>query len=306
MTHIFSNPLFYKKRSGITEEIIHGVYYFYESGQPAYGENFPVISSTLFNLLKFIALEIDVSFPGVMAAMAARPGKDSRYFDIVKDMADLYQVKESDLICSRYRSENSEELSRFYNPYALQHVIVVGACKQNGIDPDKYWEEDHPIQERIFSVVGKATSEPTSWCTGVSGLPAAITSAKTLLKVWSELSESGSPVVESFFSSLKQDPSSIIQNNQFEYQVMAAFKGRLMVLSNDSGVFLVKSVDAGDKDFGFLVKFASNADRKYAPYGLLAALKNYPYENSLVLELRDYLEARVSGAYQNGVEVSFP
>jgi L-asparaginase II len=306
MTHVFSKPLIYLKRAGITEEIIHGAYYFHEKDVGIYGDNFPVISSALFNPLHFLALEVDLKNFNLLAALAATPGKGEGYFDIVKGFATANNVQEDELICGRQRPPEGDSLeqSRFYNPYALHHVLLVAICKRDNMPIGGYWEEGHPVQERIFSIVGKITSEPTTWCTDKSGLPTAITSAKTLLKVWDELEDADLPFTTSLFENLKNEPQLISQGNTFEAEVMTAFSGKLAVLSNDNGTFLIRSIGE-EKPFGMVVKFASNMDRKYIPFGILAAIIDYPFENPLVKELEDYLESRTSGMNQNGLEVSF-
>ena len=135
MPHIFSRPLFSRKRSGITEEIIHGAYLFVEEGVGTHGDNFPVVASTLFTMLQLAALEIDCAETDVLAAVTARRGKSATYFSVVKKMADSMGVEESELVCERSPGRDAagvSRMSRFYNPYALLHVFMVGVCKRDG------------------------------------------------------------------------------------------------------------------------------------------------------------------------------
>ena len=306
VSHVFSNPLLIRKRAGITEEIVHGMYYFDEPSVGSFGENFPVISSQLFMPLYLLALEFEIKDPEVLLFMAASSGKPHENNDLIERFAKSNDVFENELVCKREKANgnNVQSLSRFNNLYALHHVFLVAVCKRDNLPVSGYWEEKHPIQERIMSVVGKITSEPTAWCVDKNGLPTAITSAKTILRVWAEIEEAKLPIIDIFSKIFGKNSLKTRIGNKFEIDVMTAFLGRLIVLSNDNGTFLVRSLDS-KKPFGLVLKFASNSDRHHVSFGILAALRNYPYDNALVNELKDYLESRVLGTLENGVEVSF-
>lgn len=307
MPHVFSRPLLYKKRTGITEEIIHGVYYFLENGSEPMGDDFPVVSAELFYLLHFLALEIDLTDPLLIAALETVNSGGEKLLSAVSDLASALGVCESELVCKRYRmpgDKHAGQSSRFLNPHSLIHVALLGACKQQGFSTSDYWSEGHPVQERIYSVVGKATRVPTSWCQDSSGLSTAITSAGTLVRVWTELLNSSTPIARDFLQLAATAPKAAAFGRSFEKELMTAFSGKLLAMSNTNGTFLVKSTLG--KDFGLVVKFASRSDVGDIGHAMLGILSQYSGDHELVLELKTYLKARMSGHKNLGLEVSYP
>ena len=103
---------------------------------------------------------------------------------------------------------------------------------------------------------------------------------------------------------IRNFPEVVSQDNQFELELMTALEGKIMVLSNDNGTFMVRSV-AQNQSFGLVLKLASSLDRPLLAYGLLAALREYPFSNDLILKLKTYLEAKVIGHKEFGLEVMF-
>jgi hypothetical protein len=310
MSHLFSNPLFSRKRSGITEEIVHGTFFCQDGNEVAGGENFPVITSGLLLAQKIQALETNPEDLKKLAALAAGKGLPYGYFDALKIFAEQIGIGESDLICPRSShprdvADKDQMLqSRFFHGGALAHVLMVHASNTHGGDPHGYWREGHPSQENIYSFVGKATSEPTSWCTDDSGLPTAITSAKTLLKVYGDLERDSSPLARTVVEILSETPSALGEKNLFCYEIVRAFPGRLMALTNSNGTLLLNTVNE-DQSFGLVLKFASASDLHHAPLGVLAALKQVDSDNPFINELRTYLEAKSFEIDSHGVEVTF-
>lgn len=315
MPHVFSRPLFYKKRSGITEEIVHGTFLLSEEAGK-YGDDFPVISSDLFNLLQLVGVEIDVPGREFADALSVRPEPTSEYYEAVFRLASSCEVLESELVCKRFRLEGSETLfingsrksgfSRFLNPYAVFHILIVAACKQQNLSISDYWVETHPIWERIYAVVGRATKVPTSWGLDDSGFPTAIAAASTVLRVWDDLLKEDLPVVSWFKDLLVTNPMAAARGEEGASAVMKAFSGRVAVVRNRNGACLVKSVlPEADGGFSLLLKFASRSDQNDLFYGLLAALNHYPFQNDLVFELKNHLERGIDLRLKGSVDVTF-
>lgn len=289
---------------------MHGNFYFQDRNGSVAGENYPVISSELLLPQKIMSLEINPDDLKKLAAMAAGKGLPYGYFDALKEFAEELGVNESDLICPRASHPLSQNdldklvQSRFFHVGSLGHILMVHSSNMHGVDSHGYWREGHPCQEHIYSFVGKAASEPTSWGSDDSGLPTAITSAKTLLKIYDEFEKETSPLASTLFEILSEIPSSLGERNSFCYEIVRAFPCRLVALTNSNGTLLLKSFDE-KYGFGLVVKFSSAADLRDAHLGVIAALKSIDSDNPLLNEIKSYLEAKSFGVDSHGVEVTF-
>ncbi|MCZ2401826.1 asparaginase [Paenarthrobacter sp. Z7-10] len=150
------------------------------------------------------AMQSGVPLRGAQAALACASHVGSQdHMDVVEGMLQAAGVKEQDLGCPSDWPQDEEarnwlvRAGRGKTKLAMncsgKHAAFLWACKENGWDLKSYLEPNHPLQQRIFSVIEEYTEEKISHI-GVDGCGAPVTafSLTGLARAYSKLAQAPS------------------------------------------------------------------------------------------------------------------
>ncbi len=160
--------------------------------------------SSLKPLQALASMQAGVPLRGVQAAIACASHVGSQdHLDVVEGMLKAAGVREQDLRCPEDWPKDEKtrhaliRAGRGKSKVAMncsgKHAAFLWACTENGWDLPSYLEPNHPLQQRVRSVIEEYTQEPVVH-TGVDGCGAPVTamSLTGLARAYSKLAKAPS------------------------------------------------------------------------------------------------------------------
>ncbi|MCY0905566.1 asparaginase [Arthrobacter sp. H14-L1] len=140
--------------------------------------------SSLKPLQALASMQAGVPLRGVQAAVACASHVGSQaHMDVVEGMLKAAGVTEQDLRCPEDWPEDDQTRDDFVRAgrgkrkiamnCSGKHAAFLWACKENGWDLQSYLEPNHPLQQRVRSVIEEYTQESVTH-TGVDGCGAPV------------------------------------------------------------------------------------------------------------------------------------
>lgn len=160
--------------------------------------------SCLKPLQALASMQAGVPLRGAQVALASASHVASHaHMDIVEGMLKAAHLTEGDLGCPTDWPQDEE--ARFWmirngrpkNKVAMncsgKHAAFLWACKENGWDLHSYLEPNHPLQQRVLSVIEEYTGEQVAH-TGVDGCGSPVTAVSLtgLARAYSKLGKAPS------------------------------------------------------------------------------------------------------------------
>jgi len=300
-----TKPLFGFQRKGILEVLVHGAVWWKSKGQPAQGEDLeiPVITRSLLKPWQFLACDVagtDAFWAVGMASHSAQP----QHIEALDALARIGHASEDDLMCPRGYPLDwaaaaklrlaGEKPRRLHHPCSGKHLLMVAACRKHGFPIENYWHEDHPIQERLFGLIGREVGEKVTWATDGCGLPTVAMPARVLLQMWEKLGTDSNPKVVELRRLWTQNPRLVGGFRRLDSDLVEAGRGKILAKEGADGLLAVQSLADGDEPSATcIVKIDSGFSVPFLALGLWSHLSTRTDLPRPFAELTDYLRSRL-------------
>jgi len=228
----------------------------------------------------------------------------SPHLETLRSFMEFLQASENDLMCPRsfpmdqtiaaQMREQQLPASRILHPCAGKHLTMIAACKAMGVDPDHYWNEDHQVQEKIFSFVAKEANEKLYWVTDSCGVPNAAMTVRAHLTMWEKLAVSKDERVKVLRDLWLQNFRLTGGRNRLDSDLIELGKGKLLAKEGADGLLVVQSLpDDSFPAVGMFVKLLSGYNSSFlaiALYRLILQSRDLP---PVFQDIKQYLESRL-------------
>jgi len=301
-----SKPIFAFSRRSHPEIVVHGVTGFKVESQVFSGE-FADIQIVTRSLLKpwqaLGAGGFDSSDPMWAMGIASHSGQPHQIDQLVNLMHKTGS-QESELMCPRaYPMDpqlaaqlrlSGEKPSRLLHPCAGKHLLMLAASRASGDSIEHYWHDDHPIQKRIQTLVGREAREKITWVPDSCGLPVAVMSVRAILNMYERFALDTSEPAMALKKLWTENPRLIGGARRLDSDITETSEGRLIAKEGADGLLVVQSLpQEGHSIASFLVKIASGYNAAHLALGLWCALAARPMLPKAFEELKEYLKSRL-------------
>lgn len=311
-------PLFGFKRKHILEMVIHGVAYTKVQRQPAQGDgvDLPIVSRSLLKPWQFLACDVAGEEAYWAIGMASHSGQP-QHMEALDHLLTIGQATEDDLICPRAYPLDwptaarlklaGEKPRRLHHPCSGKHLLMIASCRKFNFPIDTYWHEDHPLQEKLFALVGKEANERIAWVTDGCGLPTVEMPARAHLALWEKLATDESPKIRELRRLWLSSPRLVGGFKRLDSDLVEAMKGRILVKEGADGLLLVQSLpDNGEAVGTVMIKLAAGHNVPYLALALWSRLSTTTGLPKVFSDLTDYLRARLEEWVPDDLELVLP
>ena len=299
-----SHPLFAIKRSISTEIVVHGaVCIKFQDKAVKSTSSFSFLSKSLLNPWQFLAAEVAGSEDFWSIGLSFHSGQEP-HMDALSSLAKIAKAGEDELFCPREYPLDWERAAkmRFANerprrichPSSGKHLLLLAACEKYGYTKADYWEQSHPIQKKLFSLVGKEAKEPIKWAYDNCGAPTFYLSERANAVMWEKLALDETEQVVKLKNLWFRNPRLIGGWGRLDSDLCIAARNKAFIKEGSDGLLMVQSLpSAGEPAASCLIKIASGYHKNYLGLALLCAIKANPELPSVFHELKEYLQSRL-------------
>ena len=183
----------------------------------------------------------------------------------------------------------------------------MAACEQNGYEKDGYWDPSHPLQKKLFSLVGKEAREAIQWAYDSCGLPSFVMSDLVHTQMWENLVLDESEKVVAMKELWVNNPRLVGGKGRLDSDLTIAAKGQALVKEGADGLLMVQSFPSeGEPAATCLIKLASGYHKSYLGMALYSIIKAHPVLPSVFRELKEYLQSRLNDWLYRGQTLAEP
>jgi L-asparaginase II len=306
MTDILSSqPIFAFIRQGIPEVVVSGVTAFKLDRQPLTGPaaDVTIVTRSLLKPWQMAASGHFRKEPHWILGLASHSGQPIHMEALLK-LRDELHASENSLICPRSfpmdsnvtqaMKANGVQPTRLHHPCSGKHLVMIGAAMAEGHPIDHYWHEDHPLQRRIFSIVGKEANERLRWVVDSCGLPAAAMTIRAITHMWAKFAEDTSESPTAIKTLWTQNPRLAGGARRLDSDIMEAMNGRVLAKEGADGLFLLQTLPNGlDPTATCFIKVASGYSSAHLALSLWALLNKDITLTKTLADLKEYLRSRL-------------
>lgn len=306
MTGLPFYPIFSFERGQFSEVVVSGMTAMKTQGQvlQSRAADNQIVTRSLLKPWQVMGTSLFKGHHPMWAMSIASHSGQPIHMDMLVELMAHLNVNENDLICPRsYPMDQSiaaqlrnsgEKPARLQHPCSGKHLIQLASAKSESLPVDTYWNEDHPVQKRIMSLVGKEANEKVSWLTDSCGLPVAIMSVRAILNMYERLALDQNDQAMMIKKLWTENPQLIGGKSRLDTEIIEFGAGRLLAKEGADGLLIVQSLpsDAGSVA-GFFVKIASGHQTNHLALALYCELKRRPTLPAVFDELKDFLRSRI-------------
>lgn len=300
-----SSPIFGLYRDSVPEVVVHGNTYLKRFNEDPRGgdANCIIVMRSLLKPWQFAACEIEED-DNLWALGLSSHSCQPQHLQFLEDLTQKTGMSEEDIICPRTfpMDQNvsakmrlgGEKRRRLYHPCSGKHLAMLASCIAHGESTDRYWEMDHPMQERIHSLVGQVVGEKPIWLNDSCGLPTMAVSAGAMLNMWERLATSQ----EDRWTHIKKlwiaNPFMVGGSGRLDSDLISAGEGNLIAKEGADGMLIVQTLgEDGTPPTGIFIKIASGYNQTHLALALWATLAKYPDLGRTYDAVRSYLHKRL-------------
>lgn len=309
-----SRPLFSFTRNGVPEVVVSGVAVLKRQGQPAPvpSDSLVFVSRSLLKPWQFLAMDSEQTESFWILGLSSHSGQP-HHIEALKELMAATGGHESELVCPRSLPLDSaaaftlrlagggaEQPSRLYHPCSGKHLVMLAACRRLGFPIGTYFQSDHPLQRKVFNLVGREAGEKLSWVTDSCGLPAAVLSVRSHLQMWENLALSDAANVQAMKKAWLENPRLVGGLRRLDSDLIEASGRRVLAKEGADGLLMVQSLPEGSGGSGNVatcfIKIASGYHPGYMAIALWQLLSTQGSAGSLpkvFVELGEYLRSRL-------------
>jgi L-asparaginase II len=303
---IKAKPIFAFSRKDITEVVVHGIVALKHQGIPLTGDDASTVIVTR-SLLKPWQAMATGGFNGSKAfwamCVASHSGQPA-HLEQLKELIQATGASEADLVCPRTlpldatvsstMRQAGQSPSRLHHPCAGKHLLMLAAAKKEQSPAESYWHEDHPVQRRIQSLVGKEASEKLNWVTDSCGLPVAAMPVRALMNMYERFALDTTDLAKDLKSLWLDNPRLVGGGRRLDSDITELSGRRLIAKEGADGLLAVQSLAAPDESVaGCFVKISSGYNVAHLGIALWSLLSVRDDLNAPLVILRDYLRSRL-------------
>ncbi|MEY4630764.1 MAG: hypothetical protein RIQ81_884 [Pseudomonadota bacterium] len=267
--------------------------------------NLQFVTRSLLKPWQYLAADVGNREPFWALAFASHSAQPPQ-IDALQKLASEAGVNESSLICPRAwpldamaamaMRMKGETQTRLLHPCSGKHLALLAACRHHGHPVEQYFSPDHPVQKRLYNLVGREAGERLEWLTDSCGLPVAAMSVDGYLGLWDKLAKSNEPRVQDLKALWLANPRLVGGVKRFDSDLMEAFPGRLLAKEGADGLLVVHMLPVGGEGPATcFVKVSAGYNQSHLALALLSLLqqsqRNHPLGKSLG-DLNEYLRSR--------------
>jgi L-asparaginase II len=303
---ISAKPIFAFTRKDITEVVVHGIVSLKHQGLPLTGDDASTVIVTRSLLKPWQALATggfkrSKSFWAM--SIASHSGLSS-HIDQLKELIQETGASESDLVCPRTlpldasvsvtMRQSGQPASRLHHPCAGKHLLMLAAAQKEDTPVENYWHEDHPVQKRIQSLVGREASEKLTWVTDSCGLPVAAMPVRAIMNMYERFAMDSTEAAMDLKALWLEHPRLIGGSRRLDSDIVEMGAKKLLAKEGADGLLAVQSLPApGETVCGCFVKIASGYNAAHLGIALWCLLSSRDDLNAPLVALRDYLRSRL-------------
>lgn len=306
MSHIFSTPaLFAFSRNDVPEVVVHGISASKVQGASVQSNHADVVLATrsLLKPWQFMACEVAGSEPWWSIGLASHSGQPAQ-MDALASLAAAAGAEESDLMCPRAMPLDAtvaasvrvsgQAQRRLHHPCAGKHLVMLAACQKFGWSKDQYWDATHPIQRKVFGLVGKEAGANVVWVTDSCGLPNAAMSLKAMCSMWEKLGVSQDEKTAQTRELWLANPRLVGGQRRLDSDLVEASGRRVLVKEGADGLLVIQSLaDAKDPAATCIVKLASGYNPAFLAIAMWSLISRTDGLPKVIRDLGDYLRSRL-------------
>jgi len=218
---------------------------------------------------------------GEVTVMAASHDGEAMHTEAVSSILSKIGLEERHLFCgphepyslqaSQILRKAGKEPTRLHNNCSGKHAGMLALSVLEGWPVGDYQLPEHPVQERIFRVIGEATGQRHGEIEhGVDGcgVPSAFVTvfqmalAFSRLVAWSQGDNSKGDAVRRLFSAIREAPLLLEGTNGFSSDLVEATRGRIVGKVGGEGLFCIGILDEG---LGIALKVEDGNRRATSP-----------------------------------------
>jgi L-asparaginase II len=304
-------PLFALARKGIAEIVISGVSYFKVEGQKIQGSdpNVMIIARSLLKPWQFLAADVGGNESIWALGLASHSGQP-HHMEELRHLSEVAHAGEDELFCPRgypldpavssVMQNSGIKPTRLHHPCAGKHLVTLAACRAHGFPLAKYWDHEHPIQERLALLLGGQLGEKPIWMTDSCGLPTIAVTARAHMNLWERLALSQDPKHQRLKHLWTSNVRLVGGYGRLESDLMEVAKGKLIAKEGADGLLVLVSLPDGNAPAATcFIKLATGYSVTYlalALWSILSRSQDLPPTFQLVCDyLRSRLERWVPG-----------
>ncbi len=304
MSSFLSRPLFALTRHATPELMVHGSYAIKRYGEECRGdEEFSFFAGSLLSPWQCLASEINQTDPWWSLGVAWHSGQDI-HLEALGHLSAYAQAGEEDLICPREYPLDGERAAqlrftqrkplRLHHPCSGKHLLMLAACQKFGYQKDLYWEVDHPLQKRIFNLVGREAGEQVRWAKDTCGMPSFYMPLRVHLGMWERfaLDEGDKAVV--LKTLWLQNPRLVGGLGRLDSDLTLAANSKVLAKESGNGDLLLQFLgDQHHAPASCFIKIASGPSKVYSALALLVVIRQHPELPPIFHEIAEYLHSRL-------------
>lgn len=294
--------LFMFARSGVPEVSVQGMVALRESGGATFSNaatSMPFVTRSLLKPWQFLAADVgsrDAYWAIGFASHSAEPA----HIDALKILSERSGAGEADLICPRSwpldpmasvaMRMRGESQTRLLHPCSGKHLMMLAACRHHDFPLKTYFSPDHPLQKKVYNLVGREAGERLEWFTDSCGLPVAAMSVDGYLGLWEKLARSNDPRVADLKSLWLANPRLIGGIKRLDSDLMEAFPGRILAKEGADGLLAIHTIpdgSSGEVSATCFVKVSAGYNPAHLGLALLSLLQQKARSGPLTKTLQD-------------------
>jgi L-asparaginase len=298
-------PIFALLRGDLPEIVVHGTVFVKQEGKDATGSDsaVPIIARSLLKPWQFLASQVaDFSQPFWIMGVSSH-GSQPAQLEMLNAMAKFLELSDDNLYCPRVFPLDpliSSQMklaghnpSRMHHPCSGKHLVMLAACKKHGFPLQTYCQEDHPLQKRLFNLVGSQAGEKHRWLTDSCGVPTLAASARVHLNMWERLAQQSDPDAVALKENWILHPRLTGGTKRLDSDIMEFGKGRLIAKEGADGLLIVQSLPgSGEPAASCLIKVSSGYNSAYLALALWSIVSTQPMP-TIFTQLAEYLRSRM-------------
>ena len=296
--------MFVFTRKGIPEIAVQGMGAIRESSGATFSNaavNLQFITRSLLKPWQFIASDVG-SHEAFLTMGFASHSAQPAHIEALRALCEFSGAGEQDLICPRSwpldpvaataMRMRGESQARILHPCSGKHLVMLAACRRHEFPVKQYFSPEHPLQKRVFNLVGREAGERLEWLTDSCGLPVAAMSVDGYLVLWEKLARSEDVRVVDLKSLWLANPRLVGGMKRLDSDLMDAFPGRLLAKEGADGLLVVHTIpDQGDESHATcFIKVAAGYNPAHLGLALISVLHQKVRSGSLTRTLRDLLD----------------
>ena len=312
-----SHPLFAINRGPCPEIVVHGASTIRIQGKtPISTGSFSFLSRSLLNPWQYLAADVGGKEEFWSIGLSFHSGQDIHMYAL-EALSKLARSGEEELFCPREYPLDWEHAARLklsnrrplrvHHPCSGKHLVLLAACEQNGYEKDGYWDPSHPLQKKLFSLVGKEAREAIQWAYDSCGLPSFVMNDLVHTQMWENLVLDESEKVVAMKELWVNNPRLVGGKGRLDSDLTIAAKGQALVKEGADGLLMVQSFPSeGEPAATCLIKLASGYHKSYLGMALYSIIKAHPVLPSVFHELKEYLQSRLNDWLYRGQTLAEP